>query len=256
MSSTSPVARPTPITTLNERGESTFPSRRGLANIPVPRTSARRLVVGIVAAYPSMRAGLGALVQGDTSLTASAIAPAALAAASGMPALGQISDADVILVEPGDLGQETLANLVALGREEGVPLLWLGSHGLPENALSVRHAGGVISPDAESETVVAAIRAAQQGLYVLDPSVSQVDISAPAQASGQNPEAVPTTLSPREREVLGLVASGLPNKAIARSLGISDHTVKFHVSSVLTKLDAGSRTEAVTIATRQGILSL
>jgi len=213
-------------------------------------------VVGIVAAYPSMRAGLGALVQGDTSLTASAIAPAALAAASGMPALGQISDADVILVEPGDLGQETLSNLMALGREEGVPLLWLGSTGLPENALTGRYAGGVISPDAESETVVAAIRAAQQGLYVLDPSVSQVDISAQAQASGQNPEAVPTTLSPREREVLGLVASGLPNKAIARALGISDHTVKFHVSSVLTKLDAGSRTEAVTIATRQGILSL
>jgi DNA-binding NarL/FixJ family response regulator len=55
---------------------------------------------------------------------------------------------------------------------------------------------------------------------------------------------------------LGLVASGLPNKAIARTLGISDHTVKFHVSSVLNKLNAGSRTEAVTIATRQGILSL
>ncbi|MEJ7901428.1 MAG: hypothetical protein WKF63_06240, partial [Thermomicrobiales bacterium] len=204
MPSTSPVARPTPITTLNERGESIFPSRRGLANIPAPRSNARRLVVGIVAAYPSMRAGLGALVQGDTSLTASAIAPAALAAASGMPALGQISDADVILVEPGDLGQETLSNLMALGREEGVPLLWLGSTGLPENALTGRYAGGVISPDAESETVVAAIRAAQQGLYVLDPSVSQVDISAQAQASGQNPEAVPTTLSPREREVLGL----------------------------------------------------
>ncbi len=256
MPSTSPVARPTPITALNERGESIFPSRRGLANIPGPRTGARRLVVGIVAAYPSMRAGLGALVQSDMSLTASAIAPAALAAASGMPALGQISDADVILVEPGDLGPETLANLVALGREEGVPLLWLGSAGLPDNALSGRYAGGVISPEADADAVVAAIRAAQQGLYVLDPSVSQIDISPQSQDPGHDPDTVVTTLSPREREVLGLVASGLPNKAIARSLGISDHTVKFHVSSVLTKLDAGSRTEAVTIATRQGILSL
>lgn len=256
MPSISPVARPTPITTLNERGESMFPSRRGLANIPAPRTNARRLVVGIVAAYPSMRAGLGALVQSDSSLTASAIAPAALAAASGMPALGQISDADVILVEPGDLGQETLVNLMALGREEGVPLLWLGSTGLPENAPTGRHAGGIISPDADAETVVAAIRAAQQGLYVLDPSVKHVDAFAQDQRPGQDADSVPTTLSPREREVLGLVASGLPNKAIARTLGISDHTVKFHVSSVLTKLDAGSRTEAVTIATRQGILSL
>lgn len=256
MPSTSPIARPTPITTLNERGESMFSSRRGFANIPAPKPAARRLVVGIVAAYPSMRAGLGALVQSDINLTASAIAPAALAAASGMPALGQISDADVILIEPGDLGRETLANLVALGREEGVPLLWLGSAGLPEGALKGKHAGGVISPDADAETVVAAIQAVEQGLYVLDPSVSQVDISTTGQIAGRDHESVASTLSPREREVLGLVASGLPNKAIARSLGISDHTVKFHVSSVLTKLDAGSRTEAVTIATRQGILSL
>ena len=63
-------------------------------------------------------------------------------------------------------------------------------------------------------------------------------------------------LSPREQEVLQLVAAGLPNKAIARELGISDHTVKFHVSSLLSKLDAGSRTEAVTVATRRGLLFL
>ncbi|CAN0511629.1 unnamed protein product, partial [Phaeothamnion confervicola] len=63
-------------------------------------------------------------------------------------------------------------------------------------------------------------------------------------------------LVPREREVLGLVAAGLPNKAIAHELGISDHTVKFHVSSLLTKLGAASRTEAVTVATRMGVLSL
>ena len=56
--------------------------------------------------------------------------------------------------------------------------------------------------------------------------------------------------------MLGLVAAGLPNKAIAHELGISDHTVKFHVSSLLTKLGAASRTEAVTIATRMGVLSL
>lgn len=256
MSSISPAARPAPIATLNERGEAVFAGRREFTNFPTSRNAPRRLVVGIVAAYPSMRAGLGALVQSDINLTATAIAPAALAAASGMPALAQISDADVILIEPGDLGHGAIENLVALGRDEGVPLLWLGTTGLPESARSGRHAGGVIAPNADAETVVLAIQAAQRGLYVFDPNVSQIEFPphGPSRAAVSN--AVVSTLSPREREVLELVAAGLPNKAIARSLGISDHTVKFHVSSVLTKLDAGSRTEAVTIATRSGILSL
>jgi two-component system, NarL family, nitrate/nitrite response regulator NarL len=56
--------------------------------------------------------------------------------------------------------------------------------------------------------------------------------------------------------VLALVAEGYPNKAIARELGISEHTAKFHVGSLLGKLGAGSRTEAVTLATRRGILPI
>lgn len=63
-------------------------------------------------------------------------------------------------------------------------------------------------------------------------------------------------LTPREREVLDLAATGEPNKAIARRLGISDHTVKFHVGSVLSKLDAASRTEAVRIGARRGLIAL
>lgn len=256
MPSPAPVTQSAHITPISDRTETTLGPRRGIHNLPVGSAAPKRLVVGIVAAYPSMRAGLGALVQSDLNLTASAIAPAALAAASGLPALGQISDADVILIDPGDLPQDTLGNLVSLGRDEGVPLLWLGSSGLPGNALSSRFSGGVIAPDAEAGAVVAAIHAVHEGLYVLDPNVSQIDVAAHDPAEREEREVATTTLSPREREVLELVAAGLPNKAIARSLGISDHTVKFHVSSVLTKLDAGSRTEAVTLATRQGILSL
>jgi DNA-binding NarL/FixJ family response regulator len=104
---------------------------------------------------------------------------------------------------------------------------------------------------------VAAIRAVAAGLRVIDGSLGDAADLDRAAATGpaiSTEEGGP--LSRREREVLSLVAAGLPNKAIARELGISDHTVKFHVSSLLTKLNAGSRTEAVTIATRQGILSL
>jgi len=214
----------------------------------------KRLVVGIVAAYPSMRAGLGALVQNDRSLTPAAIAPAAIAAASGMPALSQMSDADVILVEPNDLDQDTLSSLVTMAQSESVPVLWLASQSIPENAVPANGPGGVISPDAGAETVVAAIRAVQVGLRVADPTLGEEGTGA--QSAGDFHSGGNDLLSPREREVLALVASGLPNKAIAHALGISDHTVKFHVSSLLNKLGAASRTEAVTLATRQGILSL
>ncbi|MBI1880571.1 MAG: response regulator transcription factor, partial [Chloroflexi bacterium] len=63
-------------------------------------------------------------------------------------------------------------------------------------------------------------------------------------------------LTPRELEVLQLLAEGLPNKAIARRLDISDHTVKFHVNAILSKLSAQSRTDAVVRATRLGLILL
>lgn len=63
-------------------------------------------------------------------------------------------------------------------------------------------------------------------------------------------------LTGREQEVLQLIAEGLPNKGIARALGVSENTVKFHVASICGKLDARSRTEAVTIAARGGLLLL
>ena len=65
-----------------------------------------------------------------------------------------------------------------------------------------------------------------------------------------------TELTTRELEVLRLVAEGLPNKAIAHRLGISEHTIKFHVNSIMGKLGAQSRTEAVISATRQGQILL
>ena len=63
-------------------------------------------------------------------------------------------------------------------------------------------------------------------------------------------------LTPRETEVLQMLANGLANKAIAARLSISEHTVKFHVASILGKLGAGSRTEAVTLGIRRGIVLL
>ncbi|MGC4106563.1 MAG: response regulator transcription factor [Thermomicrobiales bacterium] len=222
---------------------------------PRARSGPSRLVVGIVAAYPSLRAGLASLLQTDIALTPSAIAPESLGSFNRTPSVRSISDADVIIIEPTDLDRDALANLVTIAQEESVPLVWLGR---PNGELArsvVGHAGGILSPHAEGETLVAAIRAAAAGLSVHDPA-QHIEHATDASSSQASLPGVDGFLSPREREVLGLVAAGLPNKAIAHELGISDHTVKFHVSSLLTKLGAASRTEAVTVATRMGVLSL
>ncbi|MFN8498070.1 MAG: response regulator transcription factor [Anaerolineae bacterium] len=99
-----------------------------------------------------------------------------------------------------------------------------------------------------------AIRTVQQGGVVLHP-LAAANLLQRLQRQ-PTPTPPPETLTPREREVLRLMVEGLSNKAIAVRLGISEHTVKFHIGAILGKLGAGSRTEAVSIAVRQGLVPL
>ena len=100
----------------------------------------------------------------------------------------------------------------------------------------------------------AALLAAAQGLTVLTPAQAEMvlNIAPTPQRAAPMPEA----LTPRETQVLRMMARGLANKEIAEQLGISDHTAKFHVASILGKLQAGSRTEAVTVGIRTGLIPI
>jgi DNA-binding NarL/FixJ family response regulator len=106
---------------------------------------------------------------------------------------------------------------------------------------------GVLPHDCSSVELTAAIQAVAAGLVVLQ----QGDVIA---QNGLKPQT--STLSPREVEVLRLLADGLANKEIGYRLGISEHTVKFHVNSILTRMDASTRAEAVAIGMRQGLILL
>ena len=107
---------------------------------------------------------------------------------------------------------------------------------------------GVLAPDATAEQLDAALRAVVAGLLVRSTTVPEIREFAPA-------DDVPL-LTPREREILGLIGEGLSNKAMARRLGISVHTVKFHLEALFSKLDATSRAEAVTKGLRGGVIEL
>ena len=113
---------------------------------------------------------------------------------------------------------------------------------------------GLLPRDLDSERLDAALQAVRHDLTVIDPMLA-LELQQIEQAVAAGEELL-EDLTPRELEVLQLVSEGLSNKGIARSLGISEHTVKFHVNAILGKLGAQSRTEAVVRATRAGLISL
>lgn len=202
--------------------------------------------VMVVAGYPAVRAGLRALLAQQPDILPLDDAPGS-AEEESVP--------DVIVADVGSAGEETLDDLadayprVAFVLVGGDPAV--DGPGLESGAV------GYLAPNVDGPTLATAVRGVAQGLTVIDPALivaSGVHVHSRAQPV---PAVSPgEALTSREREVLELVASGLPNKAIARELGISEHTAKFHVGSLLAKLGAASRTEAVTLATRRGILSV
>ena len=132
-----------------------------------------------------------------------------------------------------------------------------GTHA--EDALDALHAGAtaVLPRSADRAEIAAAIEAAASGLAILprDLLATLLDPRSP-DAGEPLPVEAGASLTPRELEVLAAMADGASNKAIARRLGISFHTAKFHVAAILAKLDADSRTEAVAKAAHIGLVML
>ena len=165
-------------------------------------------------------------------------------------------DAQVLLVEATNESVEELLEILAatgLTREAAVVVLL--DQSAPVWAGQAVQAGvrGVLSTDADGEQLALAIEAAAGGLFVLHPNEVRAERSSPARAVTLEPV---ESLTARERQVLQMLAAGLGNKEIAARLKISEHTVKFHVASILGKLNASSRTEAVAIGLRRGLILL
>lgn len=113
----------------------------------------------------------------------------------------------------------------------------------------------ILPRDAGMDEILPAIQAAYAGLVLLDPEAAQ-KLAARIRLSAAPRMTASEELTPREVEVLRMLAEGLGNRQMAHRLGISDHTVKFHISSILDKLGASTRTEAVTMGIRMGLILL
>ncbi|NMO16088.1 response regulator transcription factor [Pyxidicoccus fallax] len=136
----------------------------------------------------------------------------------------------------------------------GAPVLALVADEAAGEVALTAGARGLLFRDVGPAPLSAALLAVARGLTVFDPALMEVRAAPRATTAGGT--ASPDTLTPREREVLALLAEGLSNKAIADRLSISEHTAKFHVNAVLAKLGVQRRTEAVVRAARMGLVTL
>ncbi len=114
---------------------------------------------------------------------------------------------------------------------------------------------GLLLQAVDGDALCAAVQAASQGMVIMDAAISGA-LHPQALVGTLVSNSLIDSLTGRELEVIRLIAEGLPNKSIAIRLAISEHTVKFHVNAILTKLGAQSRTEAVVRATRLGLITL
>jgi DNA-binding NarL/FixJ family response regulator len=212
----------------------------------------------IAAASPVMRAGLEALVAKSAS-----VAIVATTAGDALADDIETHEPQVVLlaVEPGNDPSPNVASRIALSPDAVArtpAFVLLADAPTATWAADALRAGArsVLPRDATPDEIIAALEAAAVGLVTLPVELAADFVSATRGPTARSAGPPTQPLTRREVEVLGMLAEGLANKNIAARLGISEHTVKTHVASILTKLDAFSRAEAVAIGARQGLILL
>ena len=201
--------------------------------------------VFVVAPTPFTRAGLRAMLE-EAGADVLVVGRGSLDEAG--PAL---LEADVVVVS-GDESLEETARAVAEEGMQAILVLSEDERSLPVLREFASGGWGVVSPDALPEELAAAVFAVARGLVVLPRGLA----GGLLQGMTAVVEELAEPLTVREREILELLGRGLSNKMIARDLKISEHTVKFHVSSAYAKLGASNRAEAVSLGARLGLISL
>jgi NarL family two-component system response regulator YdfI len=209
--------------------------------------------VFIVADSPLSRAGLENLLTTQEIEIAGSVPTVELLAE-------QISDseADAVLIEAyADQSEAVLESITRSDLASEIAVVVLVDHARPQWTVEALRAGirAMLPRDVLPDQLIAALQAAAKGLLIIHPAETNAILRSPEVAS--NPLAELTEpLTRREREVLQMLAGGFGNKEIAARLAISEHTVKFHVTSILGKLEVSSRTEAVSVGIRRGLILL
>jgi DNA-binding NarL/FixJ family response regulator len=212
------------------------------------------LRVFIVADHPLARVGLAALLREQPMPQDMPLCEVVGQGADDdtLPQVLNVYQPQVIL---WDMAWQNVEDSPSLAEvvEFNYPLVVLVNERSQANALWQLGVRGLLYQNTDVNRINAALLGASQALAVIDQAlIGEINLENESFALRSLPE----PLTPRELEVLQALAEGKSNKAIAYSLGISDHTVKFHVTAIMNKLHAQSRTEAVVKATRLGLIHL
>jgi two-component system, NarL family, response regulator len=196
----------------------------------------------IIDDHPVVRQGIRALLERE--IDAVVVTDAATPAAA-------FSEADseaphVVIVDPRGAGAEVGSLVADLSRELGSAIVVFTSNGGARLLSEALKAGvkGYVRKDSPPEDLVRAIRAARSGDFYVDPALSSTIVL----------EEGDRTLTARQREILQMLADGMQTEAVARRLGLSTETVRTHTKRILAKLHADTRTQAVAIAIRNGLI--
>ena len=213
------------------------------------KDSLKLIQVAIVALAQSVRLGLRAMLESDALVQIVGEA-ATLNELSLLP-----RHTDVVVIASWGNSLRVIQNAIAESVLEA-PVLLLSNEPVSIQSIGSlsERAWGFLSMDTTREELSAAVHALALGLWVGDATFTGGTGQAPPanNSDGYNGD----LLTPREKEVLQLLAQGLPNKQIAQRIGISENTIKYHISSIYSKLGASNRTEAVRLGAHRGIIVL
>lgn len=205
----------------------------------------------VAARSPGTRAGLESLLARNGLI--SVVGSSSLADDLADVIAAAVPDVVLLVLDPG--AELPLPLLASPDRPREPAIIVLGDEPVEAWAPRAIRAGahGALPRSATAEEVLAAVEAVLAGLVVMPADLAETVVRI---RGGAAPAASAQPLTPREAEVLGLLAEGLGNKVIAARLGISDHTVKTHLAAVFAKLRVSNRAEAVSAGVRQGLIML
>jgi DNA-binding NarL/FixJ family response regulator len=196
----------------------------------------------IVDEHPVVRAGVRAVLE-------DAFGAAAVADASSMDEASEAFDGkgpNVVVLDPWRAGADVADTVASLRDDVEAPIVIFTSDGGARLLSEALKAGvkGYVRKDSPSEDLVRAVEAARAGEFYVDPGLSSTIVLDESDR----------TLSARQREILQMLADGMQTDVVAENLGLSTETVRTHTKRILAKLEASTRTQAVAIGIRHGLI--